>query len=90
MNSRVTKVLAAAVVILVLATAWQVFAQPAPGGPPGGFGGMMGPGWQLVPQAVVVVGEGLVYVACDGTLTAYDAKTLQIASQTRYWQRAAE
>lgn len=90
MNSRVTRTLAVAVVILVLATAWQVFAQPAPGGQPGGFGGMMGPGWQFVPQAVVVVGEGMVYVACDGTLTAYDAKTLQPMAQTHYWQRATQ
>lgn len=90
MNSRVLKVLAVAVVVLVLATAWQVFAQPAPGGQQGGFGGMMGAGWQFVPQAVVVAGDGVVYVACDGTLVAYDAKTLQPLAQTVYWQRATQ
>lgn len=69
-----------------------------PGGPPldgqnpmaglmalGLLGGLFGGGQQ--PQTVMVVANGIVYVACDGTLTAFDAKTLEKIASAVYWER---
>jgi hypothetical protein len=74
-----------------------------PGGPPpgmmgpGGPGmgpGMMGsggPGMMMppppMPTPVVVIGDGVVYVACDGKLMAFEAKTLRKLGEAIYWER---
>lgn len=71
---------------------------PGPMGPRRGAGpGMMGPRRGMgmgagrmfanrAPVAVVVVADGVVYVACDGRLTAFDAKTLKKLGQATYWR----
>jgi hypothetical protein len=95
MKSRLVQVAAALVVVLVLVGVIHALAQPGPGGMPpgggppgGGFGGMMMmPGWPPAPQAVVVVQDGVVYVACDGVLNAFEAKTLKPLGQAVYWER---
>ena len=45
---------------------------------------MMGP---PTPTPVVVVADGIVYVACDGVLTSFDAKTLEKIATAVYWKR---
>ena len=96
MKSRFVQVAVAIALVLAVAGAWHVIAQPAPGGGPpggggfggGGFGGMMMmPGWPPAPTPVVVVDDGVVYVACDGNLTAFEAKTLKPLGSAVYWQR---
>jgi hypothetical protein len=92
-KSRTIKTVAVIVLLLVVVTAWQALAQPGAGGgqpPGGGFAGMMGPGWPPVPTPVVVVSDGVVYVACDGKLIAYEAKTLKLLAEATYWEREAE
>ena len=74
-----------------------------PGPPPGGdqqmgagnpmaglmalglLGELFGGGQQ--PQPVMLVADGIIYVACDGTLTAFDAKTLEKIASAVYWER---
>jgi hypothetical protein len=82
-------VVAGLVLLLVVVTAWQALAQPGPGGgqAPGGFAGMMGPGWPPAPAPVVVVADGVVYVACDGKLAAYEVRTLKPLAEAKYWER---
>jgi outer membrane protein assembly factor BamB len=48
---------------------------------------MMMPGWPPAPTPVVVVADGVVYVACDGVLTAFEAKTLKPLGSATYWTR---
>jgi hypothetical protein len=93
MKSRALKTVAGIVLLLVVFTAWQALAQPGAGGAPqpGGFGGMMmGPGWPPAPTPVVVAADGVVYVACEGKLIAYEGKTLQPLAQATYWEREAQ
>ena len=82
---------AAIAALLVVTTVWHALAQPAQGGGPpgaGGFGGMMMAGWPPAPTPVMVATEGIIYVACDGKLIAYDAKTLKPLGEAVYWERA--
>jgi hypothetical protein len=89
-KSRTIKLVAGIVLLLLVVTAWQALAQPgAAGGPPGGGFGMMGPGWPPVPTPVLVVSDGVVYVACDGKLMAFEAKTLKPLGEATYWERPA-
>jgi outer membrane protein assembly factor BamB len=94
------KTACALAVLLIVAGVWHVAAQPQGGPPQGGMGGfpggmggfpggppMMGPMMMPAPMAVVVVGDGVVYVACDGKLTAFDAKTLEKLAEATYWER---
>ena len=91
MKSRAFKTVAVIVLLLLVVTAWQALAQPAAGGgPPGGGFGMMGPGWPPTPTPVVVVSDGVVYVACDGKLMAFEAKTLKPLGEATYWERPAQ
>ncbi len=96
--SRPTLMRTAAVLLvlgLVTIAAWHAVAQPQ--GPPPQGGGvfpggpmMFGPPMNIpgpAPVPVVVVGEGVVYVACDGRLMAFDAKTLQKVAEATYWER---
>jgi len=90
MKSRIIPVAVGIGILLVVAALLHTLAQPAPGGGPpdwGGFPGMMGPGWPPAPAAVVVVEDGVVYVACDGTLKAFGAKTLEPLGEAIYWER---
>jgi hypothetical protein len=71
---------------------------PPPGGGPGGppmmgpgmpgMGMMMGmpPFMQGAPQVTMMIVDGVVYLACDGKLTAYDYKTLKVLAQVTYWE----
>jgi len=95
MKSRLVMVAVGLAVGLIVLAALHVVAQPGPGGGAGGgpfggggFGGMMMmPGWPPAPTPVVVVADGVVYVACDGVLTAFEAKTLQPLGSATYWTR---
>jgi hypothetical protein len=52
--------------------------------------GMMGPGMGMPPtppQPVVVVADGVVYVAFDGKIMAFEAKTLHKLSEATYSER---
>jgi len=81
--------------LLVVATVWHVAAQPQVGPPQGGMGPFPGGppmmpmmGFMMpAPVPVVVVGDGVVYVACDGKLTSFDAKTLEKLAEATYWER---
>lgn len=96
-RSMLTRTAVVALVLgLVALAAWHVAAQPQGGMPQGGMpqgfpGGMppvMGPtGPGPSPMPVVVLGEGMVYVACDGKLTAFNAKTLEKVAEATYWER---
>jgi hypothetical protein len=99
MRTRFALTTASIAVLLVIATAWCALAQPAPGGmpmgAPGAFGGgfqgmMMASGWPPAPTPVVVAADGIVYLACDGVLTAYDGKTLKVLAEVVYWERAEQ
>jgi len=74
---------------LVILGILHVVAQPAGGGPPmAGFGDMMMmPGWPPAPTAVVVASGDMVYIACDGQLTAFEGKTLSPVGTVTYWTR---
>ena len=90
MKSRPALVAVGLAVGLILLAALHVVAQPGPGGgaPGGGFPGMMMmPGWPPAPTPVVLVDDGVVYVACDGVLTAFEAKTLKPLGSAVYWTR---
>jgi outer membrane protein assembly factor BamB len=89
MKGRLVKLAVGIAVVLILAAVLHVLAQPGPpGGAPGGpFPEMMMPGWPPAPTPVVVVADGVVYVACDGKLTAFEAKTLQVLGEAIYWER---
>jgi len=94
MKSRLALVAVGLAVGLILLAALHVVAQPGPGGGAGGgFGGggfpgmMMMPGWPPAPTPVVLVDDGVVYVACDGVLTAFEAKTLKPLGSAVYWTR---
>jgi hypothetical protein len=53
---------------------------------------MMGPMPMMpppTPTPVVVLGDGVVYVACDGKLIAFEAKTLRKLAEATYWERPA-
>jgi len=97
MKSTLAKTAMGIALVLIVITALQVLAQPRPGGAPpaggapgGGFPGMMmGPGWPPAPTPVVVVSDGVVYVACDGKLMAFEAKTLKVLGEATYWERPA-
>jgi outer membrane protein assembly factor BamB len=47
---------------------------------------MMGP-MGAPPSPVVVIGDGVVYVAFDGKITAFEAKTLKKLAEATYWER---
>jgi len=93
MKSRLAMVAAGVILALIVLAALHVLAQPGPGGGPGGgfggggFPGMMMPGWPPAPTPVVVAADGVVYVACDGVLTAFEAKTLKPLGSVTYWTR---
>jgi len=94
MKSRLVMVAVGLAIGLILVAAWHVVAQPGPGGGAGGgpfggggFGGMMMAGWPPAPTPVVLVDDGVVYVACDGVLTAFEAKTLKPLGSAVYWTR---
>jgi hypothetical protein len=59
------------------------------GGPDGGSGGRMGMSTQATqaPTPVMLVAEGVLYIACDGKVTAFDAKTLKKIGDAMYWER---
>ena len=68
------------------------FGGPGMGGPgmgPGMMGpgmmGPMGPPMPMSPPVTMMVVDGVVYIACNGTLTAYKAKTLKLLGQATYW-----
>ena len=78
---------------LIVAAVWHVAAQPPgppqggmPGPFPGGMPPMMGP-MGPPPAPVVVLGDGVVYVAFDGKITAFQARTLEKISEATYWER---
>ena len=84
-----TKALVVLCALMVLA--WPAMAQPGP--PPGGPGGFGGPGMMMPmppmpmsPPVTMMIADGVVYVACNGVLTAYEAKTLKQLGQATYWQ----
>jgi hypothetical protein len=56
------------------------------GGPGMGPGMMMAP---MAPQATMVVAEGVLYVACEGKITAYDARSLEKIAEVTYWEPPA-
>ncbi len=84
-------ILIAALVICVVAVAAilvPALCQPG-GGPPGQGGGgnfdMGGPPPPpMMGAAAVAVGDGVVYVASDGKLTAFEAKTLKKLTEATY------
>lgn len=94
--------LGVAILLLLAAMAVPGFCQqPGPPGGQPGFGPpmgpmpgmfMMGPGMGMMgqgpgaPTVTMLVVEGVLYLACDGKLTAYDAKTLKVLAQVTYWQ----
>jgi len=94
-RSKLAMTALALTLLLIVAAVWHVAAQPQPGPPQGGGGFPGGPmmfgppmGFQMpAPMAVVVVADGVVYVACDGKLTAYEAKTLKPLGEATYWER---
>lgn len=52
----------------------------------GGQGvGFMAMAMPMSPPATVIVQDGVVYVACNGKLTAYEAKTLAVLAEVTYW-----
>ena len=57
------------------------------GGPGMGMG-MMGGGGQQ-PTPVMLVADGVLYIACDGKVTAFELKTLNKLAQATYWERPA-
>ena len=89
MKSRLVKLVVGIAVVLILTAVLHVLAQPGPGGrPPGqGFPGMMMGGWLPAPTPVMVVADGVVYVACDGKLMAFEAQTLKALGGAIYWER---
>lgn len=56
----------------------------AAGAMPGGMGGP--PPMMRPPSATLMAADGVVYVACEGKLTAYEAKTLRKLAETTYWE----
>jgi hypothetical protein len=59
--------------------------QPLPGAYAGVPGDMSGPPpAQRMSSATMVVADGVVYVACAGKLSAYEAKTLRKLGETTY------
>ena len=87
MRRNIVKTSIGVAVALVIITAVAVLAQPDPGTLPAAPGPWMMAGWPPAPATVVVVADGIVYVACDGTLTALDAKTLKKVGEAVYWER---
>ncbi len=76
--------------VLTVAAVLQAVAQP--GAQFGAFDGGMGgppmgppPGGGSAPAVVAYDGE--IYVAYEGTLTAFEAKTLEQVAQATYWER---
>ena len=63
------------------------FGPGGPGGLPAGPPPPMQPGGG--PAVTVVVAEGVVYVACDGKLIAYEANTLRKLGEATYWEAPA-
>ena len=97
MKPTIAKIAIAVAVALLLTAGLHALSQPNLGGG-GGFGGggpmMMGPGGPPPfggppggPTPVVVVSDGVVYVACDGKLIAFEAKTLKKLAEATYWER---
>ena len=90
MRSTLAKTALVLAVGLLVVAVWHVAAQPQggfPGGPmPGGPPPMMGP-MGAPPSPVVVIGDGVVYVAFDGKITAFEAKTLRKLAEATYWER---
>jgi len=88
-----------AVLILAALTAVPAFCQPGQGGGQRGGRGQMGPGgppgmgmqMQLPPppQTTMVVADGVLYIACDGKVTAFEAKTLNKLAEATYLERPA-
>lgn len=59
------------------------FGPPMMGGP--GMGGPMMGGPPGGPQATMIVADGVLYVACDGKVIAFEAKTLKKLAEATYW-----
>jgi len=61
-----------------------------PGPPMGPPMFMMGPGMGMPgpgsPPVTMLVSDGVLYLACNGKLTAYDARTLKALAEVTYWQ----
>jgi len=85
----------AVAVLLVAALLMALPALSQQGPPPGGQGlgppmmggpGLGGPmGSPLGPPATMLVSDGVLYVACDGKLFAFEAKTLKKLAEATYW-----
>jgi hypothetical protein len=62
---------------------------PMPPGGPGMGGGPMGgpPGPPPAPPVQMLAADGALYVACDGKVTAYEAKTLKKLAEATYSER---
>jgi len=95
MRSKLVKTALVLAVGLLVVAMWHVAAQQPVGPPQGGFPGgpmpggpppMMGP-MGAPPSPVVVLGDGVVYVAFDGKITAFEAKTLKKLAEAIYWER---
>jgi len=95
MRSTVTKVAVMVALGLLVLAVLHAVAQPGPGGPPfggppGGPPGIMGPmPPPPMPTPVVVVADGVVYVACAGKITAFEARTLKKLGEATYWEPPA-
>lgn len=57
------------------------------GMPPFGGQGMMGLAMRPSVPPVMMVVDGIVYIAFEGKLTAFDAKTLERIAEATYWER---
>jgi hypothetical protein len=95
MKGMIVKVTAVVVVGILVVAVLHAVAQPGVG--PDDQGGIMGPGGPGMgpmgppggPTPVVLVSDGVVYVACDGKLMAFEARTLRKLSEATYWERPA-
>ena len=82
----------AAVLVVALALAIPALCQPGGPGGPGGpmMGGPGGPGGGPMgpppgPQVTLLAADGAIYLACDGKLFAYEAKTLKKLAEATFW-----
>jgi len=63
-------------------------ANPAPGQPNPGMAGMGGPPTTFVtsPSPALTTADGVVYVASEGTLSAFEARTLKKLGEVKYYK----
>jgi len=99
MKHRSLVIVGVAVVMLVLAAA---AGSCQPGVPGQGMGGQQGQGMgqlgvggpgfgmpAMAPTVQMVVADGVLYVACEGQVMAFDAKTLEKLAEATYWHPPA-